>query len=103
MAIISVLYRGETLDVVQLAAGAVTIGRAQDNKIRLDDKTVSAHHAQIVTYFNASYIEDLGSTNGTTVNGKKVQMQVLHPGDTVIIGRHEFKVEEEAMEDRAIA
>jgi len=89
---ISVLHNSEELNVLEIAAGVLTIGRAEDNTIRLNDKTVSKHHARIVTYFSATHIEDIGSTNGTYVNGKKIHMHVLQPGDILSIGKYQLKV-----------
>ena len=78
---------------VELKVGAVSIGRSDDNDIHIKDSTVSSHHAKIVSYFDASYIEDLGSTNGTFVNGKKIQKHILNPGDVISVGTHSLKVE----------
>ena len=103
MARITVSHDNQTVKTVELAAGAVTIGRAADNKIQLNDKTISAHHAQIVTYFNASYVGDLGSTNGTFVNGKKVQMHVVQAGDVITIGMHQFQVAADEVAASAVA
>ena len=103
MAKISVIQNDKTVQMIELARGAVTIGRADDNQVQIADTTISAHHAQIVTYFNASYVEDLGSTNGTFVNGKQVQMHVLKPGDIISIGQHAIKVAEDAMDNSAVA
>ncbi len=74
----------------QLKPGTVTIGRKADNDVCLSDATVSGHHAKIVSYFQSSYIEDLGSTNGTFVNGRRVRMHTLHAGDVVVIGKFEL-------------
>lgn len=86
---------GEAQRVRALAAGTLTIGRKSDNDIHLDDSTVSGRHAKIVTYFSASHIEDLGSTNGTFVNGRRVRMHTLRPGDVVAIGRHTLTVQDQ--------
>lgn len=75
-----------SISELMLDRGSVSLGRATDNDVCLDDITVSSHHARIVTFFNATYIEDLGSTNGTWVNGKRIKMHTLHPGDQVMLG-----------------
>ena len=78
---------------LNLKDGAVSIGRSDENDIHIKDSTVSSHHAKIVTYYDASYIEDLGSTNGTFVNGKRIQKHILHPGDVISLGTHTLKLE----------
>ena len=68
----------------------ITIGRKPHNEIHIDDPTVSGEHAAILTLQHA-YVEDLNSTNGTRLNGKKVTKRQLQHGDVIKIGRHEFK------------
>ena len=92
---ISVFENEVPQKTVNLKVGAVSIGRSDDNDIHLKDSTVSSQHAKIVTYFEASYIEDLDSTNGTFVNGKRVQKHILNPGDVISVGTHTLKVESE--------
>ncbi len=48
----------------------MTIGRKEDNDIRIENLAVSGHHAKLLTIFEDSFLEDLNSTNGTFVNGK---------------------------------
>jgi pSer/pThr/pTyr-binding forkhead associated (FHA) protein len=86
-----------------LKPGNLLIGRHPDCDIRLDDTTVSGRHAMI-TVRNSPYmeglldvfIEDLDSTNGTLVNGKKVRRHMLKHGETAHIGGHEFAFVDEA-------
>ena len=75
---------------IVLKPGVRTIGRADDNDIIVNDEAVSSSHARIATFFNASYIEDLNSTNGTYHNGELVSKRVVQPGDVVTIGNHGF-------------
>lgn len=77
---------------LKLGPGAISLGRAGDNDITLDDKSVSAHHARIFTYFNTSYIEDLDSTNGTFLNDKKIYKHIIHPGDTIRLGHVDITI-----------
>ena len=65
----------------------VTIGREEENTIRLNDERVSRFHAKIQEDNGRIILTDLDSTNGTRVNGHPVQMRVLQIGDQVSIGR----------------
>ncbi len=69
----------------------VTIGRRPDNDIQIDNLAVSGQHALIITILDDSFLEDLGSTNGTYVNGKLIKKQALRNGDILTIGKHELK------------
>src|SRR5690606_39780927 len=82
---------GKALREVNLEKERCTIGRLPENDIHLDDKAASSRHAAILTILNDSFIEDLGSTNGTFVNGKVIKKHALGDGDVVTIGRHELK------------
>jgi hypothetical protein len=86
---------GVTKDV-PLNKERVTIGRAPDNDIPLNDKAVSGHHAVVITILQDSFLEDLDSTNGTQVNGKQVAKHPLSSGDVISIGRNTLKYEGEA-------
>lgn len=73
--------------------GMVTIGRKNDNSIVLSDQHVSSSHARFVIKNNILFIEDLNSTNGTYVNGKKVEGKVkLFGKDEIKIGSTSFRV-----------
>ena len=77
-----------------------TIGRKSENKIQIDNLAVSGKHALIVTILDDSFLEDLGSTNGTYVNGKLIKKHALKDGDVISIGKHELKyVNENASDD----
>lgn len=69
----------------------LTIGRKPDNDIPIDNLAVSGKHALIITILDDSFLEDLGSTNGSYVNGKLVKKHALKDGDVVAIGKHELK------------
>ena len=69
----------------------LTVGRKPDNDIQIDNLAVSGKHALIITILDDSFLEDLGSTNGTYVNGKLVKKHVLKDGDVIAIGKHELK------------
>lgn len=65
----------------------VTIGREEENSLRLSDERVSRYHVKIQEDQGRVILVDLDSTNGTRVNGLPVQMRILYPGDMIAIGR----------------
>jgi hypothetical protein len=69
-----------------LDRGSVVLGRAEEADIPLLHPSVSERHARIVNAGRSYEIEDLGSTNGTYVGGRRVTRATLHPGDRVILG-----------------
>jgi len=69
----------------------MTIGRKEDNDIRIENLAVSGHHARLLTIFEDSFLEDLNSTNGTYVNGQPVDKHPLKNGDVISIGKHELR------------
>ncbi len=74
------------LKEVLLGHDAITIGRAAESDLVLDDPRVSARHARIVRLGLDYYLLDLGSTNGTFVNEQRVRdVHRLRPGDTIVI------------------
>jgi pSer/pThr/pTyr-binding forkhead associated (FHA) protein len=69
----------------------MTIGRKENNDIRIENLAVSGHHAKLLTIFEDSFLEDLNSTNGTFVNGKSINKHPLRNGDIIVIGKHELR------------
>ena len=59
------------------------IGRADDNIVKIDDPSVSSHHAEIIVKDKRVTVRDLGSTNGTRIGGRKVQETELLEGDQI--------------------
>lgn len=68
----------------------VSIGRSRVNEIHLDDVTVSGQHCRIVPEVGRHVLYDLGSTNGTLVNDKKISKAVLKEGDIIKVGETQF-------------
>ncbi len=71
----------------------VSIGRHESNEIRLLSRAVSNFHAEILKEDGALVIQDLGSTNGTRVNGERVERSRVSPGDSIRIGNHVLSLE----------
>lgn len=77
-----------------------SIGRKPTCDIQINDQGVSKEHAVILTVGNDQILEDLGSTNGTQVNGQDVKRQILQNGDVIEVGRYRVKfVSQKAMPD----
>ena len=86
--------RGPAHVVPQTADGTVTIGRSEDNTLTIDDLQASRHHARATRDGDGFWIEDLGSLNGTYVNGHPVTAAYLGPRDLLTIGQRHFRVED---------
>jgi predicted component of type VI protein secretion system len=75
--------------IYPLEAPEIVIGRDASNIVAINDAEVSRKHAKLSLHGSAYVIQDLGSTNGTFVNGQRVtSTQVLNPGDTVAFGEN---------------
>ncbi|HEY0721997.1 MAG TPA: FHA domain-containing protein [Gammaproteobacteria bacterium] len=86
----------------ELRVGETRIGRRTDNDIHVDDIAVSGQHALLRLrpdeHFKSQLhaeLEDCGSTNGTTVNGKSIKRQRLNHGDIIRLGHHELVFHDE--------
>jgi hypothetical protein len=77
---------GDTGHDVALLGGRMTIGRLADCEIHLDDANASRLHAALVKEGERWVVEDLGSTNGTLLNGRRVERAPLSEGDVITIG-----------------
>ncbi len=64
----------------------ITIGRSSEFDMVLDEERVSRCHAKVLTFNGQVMIRDLGSTNGTFVNGERIEEAQLQPGDRVLVG-----------------
>ena len=82
---------GLVLKEIPLTKERTTIGRKPHNDIQIDNLAVSGEHAVIVTILNDSFLEDLGSTNGTVVNGNPVKKHFLQNNDVIELGKYKLK------------
>jgi len=67
------------------------LGRESDCDVRVTHRTVSRRHAELVSVGRGAFLRDLGSCNGTFVNGRMVRQSRLRDGDIVHLGRHELR------------
>ncbi len=82
---------GLVLKEITLTKERTTIGRKPHNDIQIDNLAVSGEHAVIVTILNDSFLEDLGSTNGTLVNGQPIKKHFLQNADVIELGKYRLK------------
>ena len=87
---------GLVLKEITLTKERTTIGRKPHNDIQIDNLAVSGEHAVIVTILSDSFLEDLGSTNGTLVNGQPIKKHFLQNNDVVELGKYKLKYLNEA-------
>jgi hypothetical protein len=87
------LVMSEGVPAVQFDLGGalISIGRASDNDVIIDDPLVSRHHCQLKLQHGAYGLADLGSRNGSWVNGQQVSEVALGPGDRIRIGSTEIE------------
>lgn len=83
------LEGGEPVEIVK---DMTVVGRKEDCDVRLDHKSVSKLHCVIVKTDGLLLLRDLGSTNGTRVNGQRVRRAALLPNDQVTIANFKFRV-----------
>jgi hypothetical protein len=83
--------RGSRAVQFDLGGSVIGIGRASDNDVIVDDPMVSRHHCQLKLQHGAYGFTDLGSRNGSTVNGQPVTQIALGPGDLIRIGDTEIE------------
>jgi pSer/pThr/pTyr-binding forkhead associated (FHA) protein len=94
---------GLVLKEIPIGKERMTIGRKPHNDIQIDNLAVSGEHAVIVTILNDSFLEDLGSTNGTLVNGQPIKKHFLQHNDVVELGKYKLKyVNEQSAHPRPV-
>lgn len=86
------LFLGFGAHVQEFEKSRVIIGRARDADFRLDDPNVSRQHALVYWEDGRLFIRDLGSTNGTLVNGRQVTSAIVTDGDVISVGGAQIRV-----------
>jgi len=92
---------GMVLREYPLTKERTTIGRKPHNDIVIDNLAVSGEHAMIMTILNDSFLEDLGSTNGTLINGQPVKKHFLQNNDVIELGKYKLKYVAEGVQQAA--
>lgn len=94
---------GSLLNEYPLDKERISIGRRPTNDIHIDNLAMSGLHATILTIGNDSFLEDLGSTNGTYVNGKSVKKHLLQHDEVIEFGKYHLKYENEKLANKSAA
>lgn len=81
---------GAVIREYEIDKDSISIGRKHGNDIQLNDLTISGRHALITTLGEHAYVDDLGSTNGTLLNGARIAKSQLRHGDTIQTGNYQF-------------
>ena len=81
-------FNDDVLKVIDTSKELITLGRNLKNDIQIDNLAVSNFHAHIVRQLGHYFVEDLGSTNGTFVNDRKISKWALVDNDVITIGKH---------------
>src|SRR5512135_1297706 len=89
-----VVIRGRsTNQALKLSHGITTVGRHDGCQLRIKASQVSRRHCELVEKGGVLLVRDLGSSNGTYVNGRRIQgRRVLEPGDEIMIGQVKLRV-----------
>jgi len=87
-------FESATLKQVPLGTRPVTIGRAPDNDIPIDNLAVSNYHARVYVEAGSLVVEDLNSLNGTFLNEIRVERAMLKDGDVILVGKHHIVVDQ---------
>src|ERR1700686_4325648 len=94
-------YQSSPLKEVPLGTRPVTIGRAPDNDIPIDNLAVSNYHARVYVEAGSLVVEDLNSLNGSFLNDIRIERAMLKDGDAILIGKHHILVDQ--IHDAAVA
>jgi pSer/pThr/pTyr-binding forkhead associated (FHA) protein len=87
-------FENSVLKEIPVGSKEVSIGRSPENAMVIDNPAVSHYHARVFHEEDRLMLEDFGSMNGTFVNGQRVKMVTLKPGDSVAIGKHTIMISE---------
>lgn len=88
MSKLTLSFKGKMLNVFRLSEGEVVIGSDPACQLHIDSLAVQPRHASVTTQNDVTVLRDLGSTEGTLVNGNKIEEHTLQDSDQIQIGKH---------------
>lgn len=91
-------FKEAVLEQFPLKKDTLTVGRVDDNDIKIDNMAVSGHHAKFIRENGDFVLIDLNSLNGTFVNGQKISKWILKDNDLITIGKHTLVFQDERTE-----
>lgn len=103
MAKLLLKFENRTLAEVPIESWPITIGRAPDNVIQIDNLAVSNYHARVYTDDKQLLVEDLDSLNGTFLNNARVRRQMLRSNDVIRVGKHAIVVDLTSVAEPALS
>ena len=98
MARLLIKSSGPQAQAIDLKLGPNRLGRSPDSDFQIDHPTVSGRHCEIVLGGKSIIVRDLGSTNGTFINGEPIKEAELHAGQMLRLGTVEIELESEQVE-----
>ena len=93
MARLVLLSEGLTGKTFELKPEVTTVGRVPDNAFQIPEASVSSHHCEVQLRGADLFVRDLGSTNGTFINGEKITEGVVKPGQILRLGMVDMRLE----------
>jgi hypothetical protein len=86
-----VTNNGSVIQELSMDKPRLLIGRSEHNDISIGSRFISRHHALLLRHGSSTFLKDLNSTNGTTVNARRISNHVLMHDDVITIGHHKIK------------
>jgi len=103
MASVTVIFGGQEQKTHPLDKPRMVVGREPTCEIHIDNLGISRQHCEFVPRGEAFVVRDLGSSNGTYVNGRKITEHFLNDADEIIIGKYTLKFKNEAQVQQPVA
>ena len=94
-------FKNSVVRQIECDKKEVTIGREPETDIQIDNISVSRVHAKIIEGPNYYLLEDLDSTNGTFVNGKRINKKYIKADDEITIGKHVLMIDIENFQKKS--
>jgi len=91
MPVLKLSFGSSELKELPIGADPVTIGRSPQGDLFIDNPAVSFHHARVYAQAGVYYVQDLGSLNGTFLNGIRITQAPLTHGDVITVGKHSVR------------